>query len=81
MVIVDGKTMPGMLGRLLHPLIILEMKTTVLGDPDHDTFADLKALTSKVQVEEELFGTYFICQGRKRIRSCDQVDRGSFQPQ
>jgi len=42
-VIVDGKTMPGIVGRLLHPLIIAEMKATVLGDPDHNACADLKA--------------------------------------
>jgi hypothetical protein len=64
-VIVDGKTMPGLVGRLLHPLTILEMKATVLGDPDHNAWADIRALTSDVHVEEELFGAYFICQGRK----------------
>ncbi len=64
-VIVDGKTMPGIVGRLLHPLIILEMKATVLGDPDHNAYADLRALTNDIHVEEELFGAYFICQGRK----------------
>jgi hypothetical protein len=32
-VIVDGKTMPGVAGRLLHPLMILEMKASVLGGP------------------------------------------------
>jgi ubiquinone/menaquinone biosynthesis C-methylase UbiE len=66
-VIVDGKTMPGIVGCLLHPLIIAEMKVTVLGDPDHNACADLRALTSDVHVEEELFGAYFICQGRKGI--------------
>ena len=40
-VIVDGKTMPGIIGTLLHPLTILEMKLTVLGDPDHNAFADV----------------------------------------
>lgn len=66
-VIVDGKTMPGIVGRLLHPLIIAEMKATVLGDPDHNAYADLRALTSDVHVEEELFGAYFICQAQKRL--------------
>jgi hypothetical protein len=66
-VIVDGKTMPGIVGWLLHPLIIAEMKTTVLGDPDHTACADLRARTSDVHVEEELFGAYFICQGRKQF--------------
>lgn len=65
-VIVDGKTMPGLVGRLLHPLIILEMKASVLGDPDHQAWADLKALTDDVDVEEELLGAYFTCRARKR---------------
>jgi len=64
-VIVDGKTMPGIIGRLLHPLVILEMKATVLGDPDHNASAHLRALTNDLHIEEELGGAYFICQGRK----------------
>jgi hypothetical protein len=66
LVIVDAKTMPGIIGRLLHPLVILEMKATVLGDPDHNAVTDLRALTGDVHVEGKLFGAYFICQGRKR---------------
>jgi ubiquinone/menaquinone biosynthesis C-methylase UbiE len=67
LVIVDGKTMPGIMGRLLHRLMILEMKATVLGDPDHNAVTDLRALAGDVYVEEELFGAYFICQSRKGI--------------
>ena len=66
LVILEGKTMRGFVGRLLRPLIILEMKATVLGDPDHATWEDVQALTDDVEVEEELFGGYFICRGRKR---------------
>jgi len=73
-VIVDGKTMPGIVGRLLHPLIIAEMKATVLGDPDHNACADLKALTSNIHVEEELLGAYFICQGGKGIAEYIQLN-------
>ncbi len=65
LVIADGKKLPGLLGRWLHPLTMLEMKATVLGDPDHHALADLRALTDDVQLEEELFGAYFICRGRK----------------
>lgn len=60
--------MRGLLGRVLRPLIILEMKATVLGDPDHASWQDVRALTDEVEVEEELFGGYFICRGRKRLR-------------
>ena len=65
LVIADGKNLPGLLGRWLHRLTLLEMKATVLGDPDHHAPADLRALTDDVQLEEELFGAYFICRGRK----------------
>jgi hypothetical protein len=65
LVIVDGKTIPGIVGRLLHPLIIAEMKATVLGDPDHHAYADLRALTNDIHIEEELFGAYFIFQAQK----------------
>jgi hypothetical protein len=66
-VILDGKTMPGIVGCLLRALVIAEMKATVLGDPDHNACADLRTLTSDICIEEELFGAYFICQGRKGI--------------
>ena len=65
LVILEGKTMRGLLGRVLRPLIILEMKATVLGDPDHASWQDVQALTNEVEIEEELFGGYFICRGRK----------------
>jgi hypothetical protein len=48
--------MPGIVGRLLHPLVFAELKATVLGDPDHNAYADLRALTSDTHVEEERFG-------------------------
>jgi len=66
LVILEGKTIPGLLGRLLHPLIILEMKATVLGDPDYRAWEDIQALTNGVDVKEQLLGGYFICRGRKR---------------
>ena len=65
LVILEGKTLRGFLGRLLRPLLILEMKATVLGDPDHASWEDVRALTDEVDVEEELFGGYFICCGCK----------------
>ncbi len=74
-VIVNGKTMPGFAGRLLHPLVILEMKATVLGDPDHNTCADVTTLTNDVTVEEELFGAYFICQAEKEAESRQAASR------
>jgi demethylmenaquinone methyltransferase/2-methoxy-6-polyprenyl-1,4-benzoquinol methylase len=65
LVIPDGKPMDGFRGRVLHPLVVLEMKTTVLGDPDHRAWEDVRALTEDVEVEEELLGGCFVCCGRK----------------
>jgi ubiquinone/menaquinone biosynthesis C-methylase UbiE len=65
LVILEGKTMPGLLGRLLHQLIIFEMTATVLGDPDYRAWEDVEALTDDVDVKEQLLGSYFICRGRK----------------
>ena len=67
LVLLEGKTMRGLLGRLLRPLILLEMKATVLGDPDYSAWEDVQALTTDVEVEEELLGGYFTCRGRKNI--------------
>jgi len=65
LVILEGKTIPGLVGRLLHPLLIFEMKATVLGDPDYRAWEDVEALTDDIDVEERLLGSYFICRGRK----------------
>jgi ubiquinone/menaquinone biosynthesis C-methylase UbiE len=65
LVILEGKMIRGLLGRLLHPLIILEMKATVLGDPDHRAWEDVQAFTNDVDVKEHLLGSYLTCRGRK----------------
>jgi demethylmenaquinone methyltransferase/2-methoxy-6-polyprenyl-1,4-benzoquinol methylase len=65
LVIVDGKTIPGVVGRWLRPFTIWQMKATVLGDPDHHAVADLQSLSDDVHIQEELFGAYFVGQARK----------------
>ena len=65
LVIAEGKNLRGAVGRLLRPLIILEMKATVLGDPDLEAWRDLEGFTSDIEVTEALFGVYYICRGRK----------------
>lgn len=67
LVIADGKNIRGLLGKLLRPLILIEMKATVLGDPDHAAWQDLQELTRDVEVSEELFGAYYITRGRKAV--------------
>ncbi len=67
LVIADGKNMRGWLGKLLRPLILFEMKATVLGDPDNSGWRDLQDLTRDVEVTEELLGGYYIARGRKAV--------------
>jgi demethylmenaquinone methyltransferase/2-methoxy-6-polyprenyl-1,4-benzoquinol methylase len=64
-VIMDGKLARGVLGRLSRPLVILASKATVLGDIDEQPWEDLKELTSRIEVEEVNWGTYYICRGTK----------------
>ncbi len=67
LVIADGKLAPGLRGRLLRPIVIAVMKATVLGDPDHGAWRDLRRLTADVEAEEELLGGYVICRARKGL--------------
>ena len=66
LVILEARLVPSFLGRLSRPLLVALMKATVLGDPDHDTLKDVRSLTDDLTVKEELFGSYFICRGRKK---------------
>lgn len=64
-VILDAKLLPGLLGKLQRPFILLMMKATVLGDPDVRSWDDLRELTPHFQMEEVNLGTYYICRGTK----------------
>lgn len=64
-VIMDGKLARGLRGRLSRPFVILANKATVLGDLDEQPWEDLKELTSRIEMEEVNWGTYYICRGTK----------------
>jgi len=64
-VVMDAKLLPGLLGKLQRPFIILVMKATVLGDPDVRPWEDLRKLTPYFEMQEFNFGTYYICRGTK----------------
>ena len=64
-VIMDGKVARGLLGELSRPFVILVSKATVLGDIEEQPWEDLKELTSRIEVEEVNWGTYYICRGTK----------------
>lgn len=60
-VVMDARLPPGRPGALLAPLVRLISRATVLGDPHHRPWDDLLALTADVTVQNERFGTYFVC--------------------
>ena len=64
-VIMDAKLPSGVLGRLLHPLVVWASRLTVLGNPEIRPWEELRELTGEVGCEEVQFGTYYICRGRK----------------
>jgi ubiquinone/menaquinone biosynthesis C-methylase UbiE len=64
-VIFDGKTPEGPVGRLFHPLALWTSYLTVLGDPDVRAWDSLRLLGARVAMEDLAFGSYFICSGAK----------------
>ena len=66
-VIVGARTHPGVLGKLLGPLGELVSRATVLGSPYKRPWEDLKEHTADVETEFFLWGSYYICRGRKMI--------------
>ena len=67
LVIMDAKLPPGIRGRLLLPYSVWIMKRTVLGNPFIQPWKELAELTEQFKMEELLFGSYYICTGRKSL--------------
>lgn len=65
LVIMDARLPAGMLGRLLRPLTVWMMRLTVLGNPDLRPWDELRELTADFDMQELMFGTYYVCRGRK----------------
>lgn len=65
LVIMDAKLPANALGKLLHPVVRLTSRLTVLGNPDVRSWDELKELAGDVEMEEISFGTYYICRARK----------------
>ena len=67
LVIMDAKLPPGIRGRLLLPYTVWIMRRTVLGNPFIQPWKELGELTEQFKMEELLFGSYYICTGRKSL--------------
>lgn len=66
LVIMDAKLPPGIGGRLVLPFSLWLMKHTVLGNPYIRPWEHLEPLVDNFEMEELLFGSYYICRGTKR---------------
>jgi len=64
-VIMDGKLPPGLGGRLLLPFSLWLMRSTMLGNPLIKPWRDLAAVVDDFEMEEFLFGSWYICRGTK----------------
>jgi ubiquinone/menaquinone biosynthesis C-methylase UbiE len=64
-VIMDGKLPPGLGGRLLLPFSLWLMRRTMLGNPLIKPWNDLAAVVDGFAMEEFLFGSWYVCWGKK----------------
>jgi ubiquinone/menaquinone biosynthesis C-methylase UbiE len=63
LVIMDAKLPPGLGGRLILPFSLWLMKHTMLGNPLIKPWEDLARLTDTLQMEQFMFGSWYICRG------------------
>ncbi|HYY37623.1 MAG TPA: methyltransferase domain-containing protein [Xanthobacteraceae bacterium] len=68
-VIMDGKVPSGAGGKLALPFGLWLMKHTMLGNPLIKPWNDLAALADDFEMEEFVFGAWYICWGTKSARS------------
>ena len=67
LVIMDAKLPPGIRGRLFLPCSVWIMRRTVLGNPFIQPWKELAELTEQFKMEELVFGSYYICTGKKPV--------------
>jgi hypothetical protein len=61
----DGKLPRGLGGKLALPFCLWLMKHTVLGNPFIEPWHDLAATAGECEMEEFLFGSWYVCWGTK----------------
>jgi ubiquinone/menaquinone biosynthesis C-methylase UbiE len=64
-VIMDGKLPPGLGGKLVLPFGLWLMRHTMLGNPFIKPWDELAALADDLEMEEFLFGSWYVCSGSK----------------
>ena len=73
LVIMDGKVPAGRGGRLALPFGLWLMKRTMLGNPLIEPWKDLAAVVDDFEMEEYLFGSWYVCWGTKSARAHTEV--------
>jgi hypothetical protein len=68
-VIMDGKVPSGPAGKLILPFGLWLMRHTMLGNPLIAPWKDLAAIAEDFEMEEFLFGAWYICWGTKPART------------
>jgi demethylmenaquinone methyltransferase/2-methoxy-6-polyprenyl-1,4-benzoquinol methylase len=68
-VIMDGKVPSGPASRVILPFSLWLMRHTMLGNPLIEPWKDLAAVADDFEMEEYLFGSWYICRGTKSARS------------
>jgi len=64
-VIMDGKLPHGLGGKLVLPFCLWLMRHTVLGNPFIEPWNDLAATADEFEMEEFVFGAWYVCRGTK----------------
>jgi ubiquinone/menaquinone biosynthesis C-methylase UbiE len=80
LVIMDAKLPPGRGGRLVLPFSLWLMKHTLLGNPLIEPWKDLAGITDLFEMNECLFGSYYICRGMKPLVRASGVNPESADP-
>jgi ubiquinone/menaquinone biosynthesis C-methylase UbiE len=75
LVIVDGKLPPGLGGDLILPFSIWLMKRTLLGNPYIKPWNDLATIAEDFEMEEFLFGSWYVCVGTKPERADTSIEQ------
>jgi len=65
LVIMDAKLPPGLGGRMILPFSLWLMKRTMLDNPLIRPWEDLARLTERCEMDEFMFGSWYICRGVK----------------
>jgi ubiquinone/menaquinone biosynthesis C-methylase UbiE len=68
-VIMDGKVPPGPARELILPFGLWLMRHTMLGNPLIAPWKDLAAIAEDFEMEEFLFGSWYVCRGTKSARA------------